>query len=76
MEAIVRNDFKQFSSDYINVELQSCALVNGNIKAYFIVNSISLDLWLYGVIYFQESKEFRMFRYRLEDIIDVDDLDE
>lgn len=71
MEAIVRKDFERFAPGYAKVELRSCASVNGNVEAYFIVNSVPLNLWLYDVIYFLEFNEFRVFRYRLSDNFDV-----
>lgn len=72
MEAIVRKDFERFVPGYYTkVELRSCASVNGNVEAYFIVNSEPLDLWMYDVIYFHESNEFRVFRYSLSDTFDV-----
>lgn len=72
MEAIVRKDFERFASGYYTkVELRSCASVNGNVEAYFIADSVALDLWMYDVIYFQESNEFRVFRYHLSDTFDA-----
>lgn len=72
MEEIVRKDFERFATGYYSkVELRSCASVNGNVEAYFIANSVPLDLWLYDVIYFLESNEFRVFRYSLSDTFDV-----
>lgn len=72
MEAIVRKDFERFAQGYYTkAELRSCVSVNGNVEAYFIANTAALDLWLYDVIYFFESNEFRVLRYSLSDMFDV-----
>lgn len=72
MEAVVRKDFERFATGYYSkVELQSYALVNGNVRAYFIADSVALDLWMYDVIYFPGSNQFRVFRYSLSDTFDA-----
>lgn len=76
MEKIVRNDTKLNIPGCCDISMYSYALVNGNVEAYFIVNNVSLDLWLYDVIYFQNFNEFRVFRYRIENTFDVDNLDD
>ena len=75
MEAIVRNDCKLNIPGYCDISMYSYVAVNGNVEAHFIVNGTPTCLWLYGIIYFQESEMFRVFRYRLEDTFDVNDLD-
>lgn len=64
MEALVRDDFDRSVSGYLRLELKSCMLINGNTEAQFIANGKSTGTWLYDVIYYQESNEFRVIRYR------------
>lgn len=64
MEALVRKDFETNSSVYIRLELKSCVLINGNTEAQFIVNCKLTGTWLYEVIHYQESNEFRVIRYK------------
>ena len=71
MEALVRNDFDRSDSRYFRLELKSCMLIDGNTEAQFIANCKSTGTWLYNVIYYQESNEFRVIRYRYVGMYEV-----
>lgn len=72
MEAIVRKDCNSCISSKANIELYSCVSLNGNVEARFIVsNKMTEDLWLYEVIYFIDSFEYRVFMYKLVKTFDI-----
>lgn len=71
MEALVRDDFERSVSGYIRLELQSCVLINGNTEAQFIADGKLTGSWLYDVIHYQESNEFRVIRYRYVGMYEV-----
>lgn len=72
MEALVREDCKTRTLIFhAKINLHSCAKVNGNIEAVFLVNSKTIDLLLYKVIYFQESNEYRVFVFKLLETFDI-----
>lgn len=71
MEALVRKDFETNSSVYIGLEMKSCALINGNTEAQFIVKCKLTGTWLYNVIHYQECNEFRVIRYKYVGMYEV-----
>lgn len=72
MEAIVRNDCKLHTPMFHYIRCYSYALVCGNIEAHFEVGGVAKCLWLYDVIYIQQSNKFCVYKYRLEDTFVAD----
>lgn len=71
MEALVREDCKTRTFDlHAKMNLHSYTTVNGNIEAVFLVSSKN-NLMLYQVIYFNESNEYRVFVFKLEEMLDI-----
>lgn len=72
MEALVREDCKTRTFDLdAKMNLHSCARVNGNIEAVFLVTSKTLNLLLYKVIYFQEYNEYSVMVFKLEETFNI-----
>lgn len=71
MKTLVKNDCRLHVPGCDKISMYSYTVVNGNIEAHFIVNATLCSLYLYDVIYFQESNMFRVFRYSLSDTFDV-----
>lgn len=72
MEALVREDCKPHVPGVCYIRCYSYAMVSGNIEAHFDVGNVANCLYLYDVIYIQESNQFCMYRYRLEDMFCMD----
>ena len=72
MEALVKDDCKLHTPRFHYIRCYSYALVCGNIEAHFEVGGVADCLWLYDVIYIQQSNKFCVYRYRLEDTFVVD----
>nr|DAG42450.1 MAG TPA: hypothetical protein [Caudoviricetes sp.] len=76
MEALVKDDCKLHVPSFRYIRCYSYAVVSGNIEAHFDVAGAPNYLWLYDVIYIQQSNKFCTYRYRLEDTFVVDNVTE
>ena len=74
MEAIVREDCKLHVTGVSYIKCYSYTMVSGNIEAHFDVGNVANYLYLYDVIYNQESNQFCVYMYRLEDMFVVDNV--
>lgn len=72
MEALVKDDCKLHVPGFRYIKCYSYAVVGGNIEAHFDVGNVTNLLYLYDVIYNQQSNQFCAYRYRLEDMFVVD----
>ena len=77
MEALVREDCKLHVPSVSYIRCYSYAILSGNIEAHFDVGNVeNYLLYLYDVIYIQESNQFCVYRYRLEDMFVVDNVND
>ena len=76
MEALVREDCKLHVPGFRYIRCYSYSVVSGNIEAYFDVGDVGNYLCLYEVIYIQQSNQFCTYRYRLEDMFVVDNVND
>lgn len=72
MKTLVKNDCRLHVPDSDKISMYSYTVVNGNVEAHFDVGGVANCLWLYDVIYIQQSNKFCVYRYRLEDMFVVD----
>lgn len=72
MEALVREDCKTRTFDlHAKITLHSCARVNGNIEAVFLVSSTTISLLLYKVIYFSKYNDYSVMVFKLEETFSI-----
>lgn len=76
MEALVKDDCKLHVPTFRYIRCYSYALVSGNIEAHFEVGDAPNYLWMYDVFYIQQSNKFYTYRYRLEDMFFVDNVND